>query len=783
MKNIETPKNTTQKKGRFSTIKLVFGIIFMAIALMLCISFVSYLNNWQEDQSQLGSMLDKSVKSSNFLGKLGDWLGNIFIFASFGITAFVIPFLLVVLGSILLGIKYFKLWKSISHSLFFACWLPVFIGAITKGNGVMSGVYGYQVYDYGVTIIGSFGLWVCIILSIFIYFILEFNLSSESISENIQDIKDRVSSLRKEGEKETEAEMEIEEESIPEKSEEPEAISISFEDDETEKKSVEEPISEPIIEESNEENRIEVVIEKPKVEEIEQKPTTAEDLVAKHGVYDHKLDLANFQLPNLDLLKDYGSEEIIINKEELEANKNKIVGLLRNFNIGIAQIKATIGPTVTLYEIVPEAGIRVAAIKRLQDDIALNLAALGIRIIAPMPGKGTIGIEVPNQVPTMVSMRSVLSSPKFQNTTMDLPVVFGKTISNDIFMADLAKMPHLLMAGATGQGKSVGINAILASLLYKKHPSELKFVMVDPKKVELSLYSKIERHYLAKLPDTEEAILTDNSKVINTLNSLCVEMDTRYELLKNAFCRNLKEYNQKFTERKLNPENGHRYLPYIVLVVDEFADLIMTAGKEVEHPIARLAQLARAVGIHLIIATQRPSVNVITGMIKANFPARVSFRVNASVDSRTILDATGADQLIGKGDMLYSNGNDLIRVQCAFIDTPEVEKIAEFIGEQKGYPEAYLLPEFVGEESGVIADFNPNERDPLFEEAARIIVGTQQGSTSMLQRQLKIGYNRAGRIMDQLEAIGIVGGFNGAKPREVLISDLHSLEQFLENLN
>ena len=525
------------------------------------------------------------------------------------------------------------------------------------------------------------------------------------------------------------------------------------------------------------------MIEKPKVEEIEQKPTTAEDLVAKHGVYDHKLDLANFQLPNLDLLKDYGSEEIIINKEELEATKNKIVGLLRNFNIGIAQIKATIGPTVTLYEIVPEAGIRVAAIKRLQDDIALNLAALGIRIIAPMPGKGTIGIEVPNQVPTMVSMRSVLSSPKFQNTTMDLPVVFGKTISNDIFMADLAKMPHLLMAGATGQGKSVGINAILASLLYKKHPSELKFVMVDPKKVELSLYSQIERHYLAKLPDTEEAILTDNSKVINTLNSLCVEMDTRYELLKNAFCRNLKEYNQKFTERKLNPENGHRYLPYIVLVVDEFADLIMTAGKEVEHPIARLAQLARAVGIHLIIATQRPSVNVITGMIKANFPARVSFRVNASVDSRTILDATGADQLIGKGDMLYSNGNDLIRVQCAFIDTPEVEKIAEFIGEQKGYPEAYLLPEFVGEESSAIADFNPNERDPLFEEAARIIVGTQQGSTSMLQRQLKIGYNRAGRIMDQLEAIGIVGGFNGAKPREVLISDLHSLEQFLENLN
>ncbi len=795
MKNVKTPT-----KSRLSTVKLVLGVFFIAMALMLCISFVSYLNNWQEDQSQLGFMLDKSVKSSNFLGKLGDWLGNIFIFASFGITAFVIPFLLVVLGSILLGIKYFKPWKSISHSLFFACWLPIFIGVITKGNGVMSGVYGYQVYDYGIAIIGIFGLWVCIVLSIFIYFVLEFNLSSESISENLQDIKYKISSLKKEEKREYEEK--IEKESASEKLEElndfpepgsiipvikkdPEAVSISFKDDKVEENSIVESILNPDMEElsGGKESDLEVVIEKPKVEEIEQKPTTAEDLVAKHGVYDHRLDLANFQLPNLDLLKDYGSEEIIINKEELEANKNKIVGLLRNFNIGIAQIKATIGPTVTLYEIVPEAGIRVAAIKRLQDDIALNLAALGIRIIAPMPGKGTIGIEVPNQTPTMVSMRSVLSSPKFQNTTMDLPIVFGKTISNDIFMADLAKMPHLLMAGATGQGKSVGINAILASLLYKKHPSELKFVMVDPKKVELSLYSKIERHYLAKLPDTEEAILTDNSKVINTLNSLCVEMDTRYELLKNAFCRNLKEYNQKFTERKLNPENGHRYLPYIVLVVDEFADLIMTAGKEVEHPIARLAQLARAVGIHLIIATQRPSVNVITGMIKANFPARVSFRVNASVDSRTILDATGADQLIGKGDMLYSNGNDLIRVQCAFIDTPEVEKIAEFIGEQKGYSEAYLLPEFVGEESGGAGDFNPNERDALFEEAARVIVGTQQGSTSMLQRQLKIGYNRAGRIMDQLEAIGIVGGFNGAKPREVLISDLHSLEQFLENLN
>jgi S-DNA-T family DNA segregation ATPase FtsK/SpoIIIE len=507
------------------------------------------------------------------------------------------------------------------------------------------------------------------------------------------------------------------------------------------------------------------------------------ELVEKHGLYDHKLDLANFQMPPIDLLRDYGNEEIAINRDELEENKNKIVGLLKNFNVGIAEIKATVGPTVTLYEIVPEAGIRVASIKKLQDDIALNLSALGIRIIAPMPGKGTIGIEVPRKNPSMVSMRSVISSQKFQNSDMDLPVVFGKTISNEIFMADLSKMPHLLMAGATGQGKSVGINAILTSLLYKKHPSELKFVMVDPKKVELSLYSKIERHYLAKLPDGDDAIITDTHKVINTLNSLCVEMDQRYDLLKNAFCKNLKEYNKKFSERKLNPENGHRYLPYIVLVVDEFADLIMTAGKEVELPIARLAQLARAVGIHLIVATQRPSVNVITGMIKANFPARAAFRVISSVDSRTILDSPGADQLIGKGDMLYFNGNEILRLQCAFVDTPEVEKIAEFIGEQKGYSSAFMLPEYSGEDTtSTVGAFDPNEKDALFEDAARIIVSTQQGSTSMLQRQLKLGYNRAGRIMDQLEASGIVGGFNGAKAREVQISDLNSLEQFLEEL-
>ncbi|MEL0298898.1 MAG: DNA translocase FtsK, partial [Flavobacteriaceae bacterium] len=470
-------------------------------------------------------------------------------------------------------------------------------------------------------------------------------------------------------------------------------------------------------------------------------------------------------------------------QEELEQNKTKIVNTLKNYNIGIAQIKATIGPTVTLYEIVPDAGIRISKIKNLEDDIALSLSALGIRIIAPIPGKGTIGIEVPNQSATIVSMRSVIASPKFQKAEMELPIALGKTISNETFVVDLTKMPHLLMAGATGQGKSVGLNAVLTSLLYKKHPAEVKFILIDPKKVELTIYNKIERHYLAKLPDTEEAIITDTTKVINTLNSLCIEMDNRYDLLKNALCRNLKEYNKKFKERKLNPNDGHDYLPYIVLVIDEFADLIMTAGKEVETPIARLAQLARAVGIHLIIATQRPSVNVITGIIKANFPARIAFRVTSKIDSRTILDSGGADQLIGRGDLLYTQGNDLTRIQCAFVDTPEVDKIAEFIGAQKGYAQAHQLPEYVGEGESGSLDIDPSERDALFREAAEVIVTAQQGSASLLQRKLKLGYNRAGRIIDQMEAAGIVGPFEGSKARQVLISDLHALEQLLNAEN
>uniref|UniRef100_UPI0009DCB17C FtsK/SpoIIIE family DNA translocase n=1 Tax=Hymenobacter sp. IS2118 TaxID=1505605 RepID=UPI0009DCB17C len=502
--------------------------------------------------------------------------------------------------------------------------------------------------------------------------------------------------------------------------------------------------------------------------------------------YDPTLDLSRFQFPTLELLNDYGTPKAQVTKEELEANKDRIVETLGHYGISIASIKATIGPTVTLYEIVPEAGVRISKIKALEDDIALSLAALGIRIIAPIPGKGTIGIEVPNAKKEMVSIRSVLGSEKFARSEMDLPIAFGRTITNEVFVADLAKMPHLLMAGATGQGKSVGLNVILASLLYKRHPAQLKFVLVDPKKVELSIFNKIERHYLAKLPDTDEAIITDTKKVVNTLNSLCMEMDRRYDLLKEAGCRNLKEYNHKFIERRLNPKKGHRFLPFIVLVIDELADLMMTAGKEVETPIARLAQLARAIGIHLIVATQRPSVNVITGIIKANFPCRISFKVTSKIDSRTILDTGGADQLIGQGDMLFSAGSDLIRVQCAFIDTPEVDRVCDFIGEQQGYSDAYLLPEVAGADGDAGSgneEMDPSERDSMFEDAARCIVLHQQGSTSLLQRKLKLGYNRAGRLIDQLQHAGIVGPFEGSKARDVLIPDEYQLEQLLNSLS
>ena len=824
-------KNTTAASKIISKPRIISGITFILLSIVLTLSFASYLMNWKADQSQAGTMADKTVESSNLFGKIGDWLGNIFIFESIGVAAFVVAFLFLVFGTLIFKKTYFKPWKTISHSLFFICWTPIFFGAVTNGEGVLGGVYGYQIMDYLKSYIGSVGLWMVLFVSFALYFVLEFNLRPSSIKNKLNDLNDntfgKLKSMMPDSNEEFEADEDLDKEILPEKlavnqtplktdndfgnikvtqefepiktpnkttfveevkQSQPEQIVLTTETA-VQKPIVDKPIiiEKPVVEtpitKANDDITLNIEVKKEEVYAPNAEQQKSDDLVSKHGLYDHKLDLAKFQMPSVELLKDYGNEEITINHDELEENKNRIVGLLKTFNVGISEIKATIGPTVTLYEIVPEAGIRVSAIKKLQDDIALNLSALGIRIIAPMPGKGTIGIEVPRKNPTMVSMRSVVASPKFQSADMDLPIVFGRTISNEVFVADLAKMPHLLMAGATGQGKSVGINAILTSLIYKKHPSELKFVMVDPKKVELSLYSKIERHYLAKLPDTEDAIITDNAKVINTLNSLCIEMDQRYDLLKNAFCKNIKEYNAKFAQRKLNPENGHRYLPYIVLVVDEFADLIMTAGKEVEHPIARLAQLARAIGIHLIVATQRPSVNVITGMIKANFPARIAFRVISGVDSKTILDSPGAEQLVGRGDMLYFNGNDLTRLQCAFVDTPEVERIAEFVGEQKGYPDAYLLPEYSGDDStSTVGAFDPNEKDQLFEDAARIVISTQQGSTSMLQRQLKLGYNRAGRIMDQLEAAGVVGGFNGAKAREVLISDLGSLERLFDEL-
>lgn len=820
-------KNTTFNASKIiSKPRIISGITFIVLSVVLTLSFVSYLMNWKADQSQAGTMADKTIQSSNIFGKIGDWLGNLFIFESIGVAAFVVAFLFFVFGTLIFKKNYFKPWKTISHSLFFICWTPIFFGAVTGGEGVLGGVYGYQIMDYLKSYIGSVGLWMVLLVSFALYFVLEFNLRPSSIKNKLNDINEntfgKLKGLMPDSNEEFEADEDLEKETISEKlgvtetplktdndfsnikvtqdfepiktpnkttfveeikETKPESIVLSTETPIQKPIIIEKPVVETPIAKANDDITLNIEVKKEEVYVPNAEQQKSDDLVSKHGLYDHKLDLAKFQMPSVDLLKDYGNEEITINHDELEENKNRIVGLLKTFNVGISEIKATIGPTVTLYEIVPEAGIRVSAIKKLQDDIALNLSALGIRIIAPMPGKGTIGIEVPRKNPTMVSMKSVIASPKFQTADMDLPIVFGKTISNEVFVADLAKMPHLLMAGATGQGKSVGINAILTSLIYKKHPSELKFVMVDPKKVELSLYSKIERHYLAKLPDTEDAIITDNAKVINTLNSLCIEMDQRYDLLKNAFCKNIKEYNAKFAQRKLNPENGHRYLPYIVLVVDEFADLIMTAGKEVEHPIARLAQLARAIGIHLIVATQRPSVNVITGMIKANFPARIAFRVISGVDSKTILDSPGAEQLVGRGDMLYFNGNDLTRLQCAFVDTPEVERIAEFVGEQKGYPDAYLLPEYSSDEgSSTVGAFDPNEKDQLFEDAARIVISTQQGSTSMLQRQLKLGYNRAGRIMDQLEAAGVVGGFNGAKAREVLISDLGSLERLFDEL-
>lgn len=762
--------------------RLIFGSLLVLLGLLLFVSFISFFFTGETDQSILTEFTSRQIEAQNWASKLGAWLGDVFIQRGFGIASFIFAGLVLLSGIyVLSGANKTRLKKHWFWGIYVMVCLSLLFGFFSNYNAKLGGVIGFEVNDYLQDYIGKLGIVLLLTFALITYLALRFKVTPETFIKLFKSAKREIKDDFKNHEKT----------SVPvdnSLSNEAEDIKSAMDLNITSEAPIEVPSEEPKtdndfkVEIAEEESTSDVAMEiEAAQEEASETDNLASKLVADFGEFDPKLELGNFQFPTLDLLKKYDSEGITINQEELEEYKNKIVETLSNYNIGIDSIKATIGPTVTLYEIVPEAGIRISKIKNLEDDIALSLSALGIRIIAPIPGKGTIGIEVPNKNATIVSMHSVIASQKFQKSDMQLPVALGKTISNETFVVDLAKMPHLLMAGATGQGKSVGLNAVLTSLLYKKHPAEVKFVLVDPKKVELTLYNKIERHYLAKLPDSEEAIITDNTKVINTLNSLCIEMDDRYELLKNAMCRNIKEYNDKFKHRKLNPNDGHRFLPYIVLVVDEFADLIMTAGKEVETPIARLAQLARAIGIHLIIATQRPSVNVITGIIKANFPARIAFRVTSKIDSRTILDGAGADQLIGRGDMLYTQGNDLTRIQCAFVDTPEVEKITDFIGSQRAYPDAYLLPEYVGEESGTGLDIDIADRDKLFNEAAEIIVTAQQGSASLLQRKLKLGYNRAGRIIDQLEAAGIVGPFEGSKARQVLVPDLVALNQLLEN--
>ena len=777
------PKSKPVKKnlslGLSKQNKIILGSLLVLFSIALFFSFVSFYFTWQDDQSLLTEFKDRNAEAKNLLNKFGASVSHFFVYKGFGISALIIPFLLCLSGMYLfLGLDRKGMLKKWIWGLVFLIWLSIAFGFFALEKPLLGGLVGYEMNDFLQDYTGKIGVLLLLVFGLVFIMVRLFKVTPEGIGQFFKSKKQALrSEFKATKEKNTEDVV------LPKEEEETPVVIDTY----THKKDIPPTIN------KLEEKELEVTLPKEEeeilamevekvVEETEETDLLANKLVDDFGEFDPTLELGHYKFPTIELLDQHGvTGGITINQEELEENKNKIVETLKNYKIGIAQIKATIGPTVTLYEIVPEAGVRISKIKNLEDDIALSLAALGIRIIAPIPGKGTIGIEVPNKNATIVSMRSAIASSKFQKAEMELPIAFGKTISNETFVVDLAKMPHLLMAGATGQGKSVGLNAVLTSLLYKKHPAEVKFILVDPKKVELTLYNKIERHFLAKLPDSEEAIITDNTKVINTLNSLCIEMDNRYELLKKAMVRNLKEYNTKFKARKLNPNDGHKFLPYIVLVIDEFADLIMTAGKEVETPVARLAQLARAIGIHLIIATQRPSVNVITGLIKANFPARIAFRVTSKIDSRTILDAQGADQLIGRGDMLYTQGNDVTRIQCAFVDTPEVAKIVEYIGSQRAYPEAHELPEYVGEESGTSVAVDIADRDKMFREAAEVIVIAQQGSASLIQRKLKLGYNRAGRIIDQLEAAGIVGQFEGSKARQVLIPDMIALEQFFNN--
>ncbi len=767
---------------RDKRLRKAFGLFFVLLSVYLFLAFVSYLFSWKADDSILDGrslnwalLSDPGIEVSNMMGRAGAILAHLFIKQWFGVPAFLFLLIFFVAGlRMLSGLRVLPIRKTISYSIFFILWTSVFLAFVVPEGEllILGGIFGYESKVWLNGLLGAIGTAFLLLFTIGTFIILVFNPVFRSVNPLQVDAEDP-SVIEQDNMEDPEGntEEETENEAIADEIEMESALP-----DKNEKENGDDPeweieLPEPGGKVSGSDYQ---EIDDPYAGNGDDMPD-----LSHLGKYDPTLDLPHFRLPDLSLLDDRGSGTIQINKQELEGNKNRILETLRNYSIEIDRIKATVGPTVTLYEIVPAPGIRISKIKNLENDIALSLAALGIRIIAPIPGRGTIGIEVPNSNPEIVSMKSILSSDAFINSRYDLPIGLGKTIANETFIADLTRMPHLLMAGATGQGKSVGLNAILTSILYKKHPAYVKFILVDPKKVELNLFSKIERHYLAKLPDAEEAIVTETRQVIRTINSLCVEMDNRYDLLKDAQARNTKEYNAKFTARRLNPNHGHRFLPYIILVIDEFADLIMTAGKEIELPIARLAQLARAVGIHLVIATQRPSVNIITGTIKANFPARIAFRVTSKVDSRTILDSGGADQLVGRGDMLLSTGSDLLRLQCAFIDTPEIERLTDFIGSQRAYPDAFHLPEYFEDESSAGESSDPGERDELFEEAARIIVATQQGSTSLIQRKLKLGYNRAGRIIDQLEAAGIVGPFEGSKAREVKIKDEISLEHIL----
>ncbi len=793
-KSADSNQKTKEKKMPFflnEKFRFIIGLIIFVIAIYLLIAFISFLFYGAADQSKLDLnfkelMLDREIKVLNKAGKTGAYISEFIINKGFGLASFLLVYMTGVTGLRVISRNLIRFRKNLIYSLILLVWLSMALGLIlTKhedGSFIYyGGRYGYVMCTWLGALIGNIGIFFLLAVAGITLVIIRFENSYSWFKAHLTP-KPRVK-------KETTAET-----TQPEKGRE-----VVFEDKTISKVIEHDDVVKAIFGSDDEEDQDEIDMEIER-EVFVPKPAAAEKIVDKYVAdhvrpddddeeyygegmeeYDPKLDLSTFRFPTPELLEDHKSGNAEVTNDELISNKNKIVETLRHYKIEITKIRATIGPTITLYEIVPAPGIRIAKIKNLEDDIALSLSALGIRIIAPIPGRGTIGIEVPNQNPEVVSMRSIITSKKFQESTAELPIALGKTISNETFMFDLAKMPHILVAGATGQGKSVGVNVIITSLLYKKHPAELKFVFIDPKKVELNLYSIIEKHYLAKLPNEEEPVITNIQKVKNTLNSINIEMDSRYDLLKKAHARNVKEYNKKFTSRRLNPMKGHKFMPYIVVIIDEFADLIMTAGKEIELPIARIAQLARAVGIHMIIATQRPSVTIITGVIKANFPARIAFKVASMIDSRTILDQAGANQLIGKGDMLISANSDITRVQCAFVDTPEVEKICSFIAEQRGYPTAFMLPEYSDEEDGMPGDVDLNNTDEMFEDVARLVVMNQIGSTSMIQRKFSIGYNRAGRIMDQLEAAGIVGPSEGSKARQVLIQDEYSLEQLLNN--